>query len=141
MNTLDLLNEISNSPLSKRTDAQLLGRESATKKNIVWTKEKFLPIWEDVEQNRLKQTEMAKKYGMHARTYIMLCKRHNLTRNPRPRSTTESVDTRSQNIVNKPINQDIINGMSRKEWSIKWARNGHNFDNRRQRLRKKGLVD
>ena len=145
MNTLDLLNEISTSKLAKKTDAQLLGVESARQKNITWTKEKFLPVWEEAELNKLSFRDIKTKYGITPKTYKSSCGRFDLPMKSRPKCgevTNERRNiARSQNAINKPYNQDVINGMNRKEWAAKYGKTVDHYDRAKARLRKKGLVD
>jgi len=134
-----LLDEISTHRTSKLSDAQLQGIEVSRKKNTDWTKERFLPVWEQSEQNNLSFTEIKKKYNISFTGYKNCAKRYNLPIKLRPKNPINST-TRVSKALNKPYNQDIINGMSRKDWSIKYGKSVETYDRQKSRLRKKGLL-
>jgi hypothetical protein len=139
MDIQSLLNEISTHRASKLSDAQLQGIEVSRKKNTDWTKERFLPIWEQAEQNNLSFTEIKKKYEISFYGYKNCAKRYNLPIKERPKNPINTT-TRTTKSLNKPYNQDIINGMSRKVWAIKYGKSVDIYDTQKSRLRKKGLL-
>ena len=144
MNTLDLLNEISTSPLSKRTDNQLAYAESKMK----YSYETIYPIWDDHYNNFVGKESLREKWGIQQQTFMKYCKAYGLPMRTWEEMKNQGVvynaaltgrDAQHKRMLKNPRVIDIINGMDSKTWKEKHQCN--DYGQYKHRLRKHGLVD
>lgn len=127
-NINDLLQEISSSKFCKKSDNELLQTEGQTK----WSYDKVYPIWKDYYDNKIGSRLLTKKYGISFSTL----KKRFIAYNLPIVDCTQSIA--KNKILSNPRHLDIINGMSKKEWTKKYGTDS--FWVYQQVLKKHGMI-